>query len=316
MKLLTGTIESIEAVNVNSVEVFDIGVQDNHNYFIFPPGGGSGVLVHNCQRGSATIHAKVISKFACKYKWGLSGTPQRKDRRDIIAKRLMGPILHKTDTERLVPHLELVPTNVTTERDYKTWVYMIRFLEEHPQRLKLIAQWAIKDAKAGHMILLPMTRIKVVRALTEAINRMAGEDGPIAAAFYGGVKKEDRDKIIQKARNYKIKVIVGNTRLISTGINIPRASCLYQCTPSSNIPNAEQRFSRILTPYAGKPNPLIRVFADEMKVVKACFRAEYWRCLYKMFRPTMTDDTRDKLMVWMNRSPKKKFDTFRAGGKI
>lgn len=274
------------------------------------------MVVDEVHRGNSTVHARVISKFACKYKWGLSGTPQRKDKKHVIVKRLMGPILHKTDTERLVPRIELVPTNVSTERDYKTWVYMIRFLEEHPQRLKLIAKWALRDVKAGHLVLIPMTRIKVVRALTAAINRMSEEEEPIAAAFYGGVQKADRDRIIQRARNYKYKVIVGNTRLISTGINIPRASCLYQCSPSSNMPNAEQRFSRILTPYSGKPNPLIRVFADEMKVVKACFRAEYWGVLYRMFRPRMDEDTRDKLYTWMNKTPRKGFDSFKAGGAI
>jgi hypothetical protein len=87
--------------------------------------------------------------------------------------------------------------------------------------------------------------------------------------------------------------------MLSEGINIPRASCIYQVTPSSNSPKAEQRFSRILTPWENKPTPVIRVFGDEMKVVRSCFRNEFWNVLWKLFRPVMTTETKDKLFDWM-----------------
>lgn len=267
------------------------------------------LIVDEVHKANATQHAKVVSKMVCKYKWGLSGTPQRKDNRHVIVKKLIGPILHKTETKRLVPEIQFVDTGVTTSHNYTIWAYMIRFLESNPRRCKLIAEWAVKDANKGHLVLIPFTRIATVKAVTEAINRIAGEK--IAAAFYGGVPKFERDRIIQDARRYRIKVMVGNIRMISTGINIPRASCLYQCSPTSNMPNAEQRFSRILTPYEGKPQPMIRVFGDNMKVVQACFRAEYWRVLDRLFKPIMTNETREMLLQWM-KGKKSEFD----GGKI
>jgi superfamily II DNA or RNA helicase len=276
------------------------------------------MIVDEVHRGAATEHARVISKFACKYKWGLTGTPARKDSKYIVIKRLIGPILHKTETPRLVPRIEFVPTNVLTSRDYKVWTYMIRFLETNPKRLKLIAEWAVKDAKAGHMVLIPLARVDSIKALTAAINRIAGDDVPIAATFYGGLPKPERDETIQRARKYHIKVVVGNIKMLSEGINIPRASCLYQCTPSSNMPKAQQRFSRILTPMEGKPKPVIRVFADDMKVVRSCFRNEFWNVLWKMFKPVMTQETKDALFDWMNGKTEKKhrMDNMKVGKSL
>ncbi len=260
------------------------------------------LLVDEVHKGNAKAFAKVISQFVCKYKIGLTGTPKRKDERHVIVKKLMGPILHETTTERLVPRVVLTKSPIASAKDYRIWAYMVRYLETHPQRMRLIAEKALHDVANDHLVLIPLSRVASIKALTMAINRLAGKD--VAEAFYGGIPKDSRDKVIENARRYKTKVVVGNIKMLSTGINIPRASCLYQCTPTSNMPNAEQRFSRILTPWEGKPQPLIRVFADDMKVVQSCFRAEFWGALNKLFKPVMTEETREKLYAWMNGSKK------------
>jgi superfamily II DNA or RNA helicase len=163
---------------------------------------------------------------------------------------------------------------------------MVSSLENDPQRLKLIAKYALEDRAAGHMVLIPLTQVKPIRKLIAEINKQAGRR--VAFPFYGALKKEIRDKTIEYARNYKIKIIVGNTKLLSTGINIPRASCLYDVAMSSNLENCEQRVSRILTPWDDKPQPLLRIFLDEMNVRKRCLSNEWWRCVVPKFKPEMT----------------------------
>src|SRR5690606_6617704 len=177
---------------------------------------------------------------------------------------LFGPIIHETEVKQLRPTVELTTTKFVYTAKRPRWDQIVSSLDNNPKRLRLIAETAIRDAKAGHMILIPLTRVKAVKALTMAINRIAGKQ--IAAEFHGGVSKDTRIATIQKCRDYKIRVLVGFIKMISTGINIPRASCLYEVTLSSNIPNAEQRFKRILTPYDDKPPPMVRYFLDNMKV--------------------------------------------------
>jgi superfamily II DNA or RNA helicase len=254
------------------------------------------MVVDEVQTASAPEFAQVINTFVVKRKYGLSGTPERKDEQHWIAEKLIGKIFFETKAERWVPNVEVNWTGLSGKMP-TNWTYMVKKIEANPDRLKLIAKQAIKDVKAGHMVLIPFQRVEVINALTLAINKMAGEK--IAESFYG--KTKGRKELIQRARKYETKVIVGQLRLLSTGINIPRASCLYEVTMSSNIPKAEQRFARVLTPYEGKPFPLIRYFLDDVDVRRNCLRNEFFKCLWPMFRPRMSAQTKEQLYGYMSK---------------
>lgn len=251
------------------------------------------MVVDEIHTANADRYSKTVSKLQCEYKWGLSGTPERKDRREIIVEHLVGPILHETSVKQLQPRVAVTKTEYKYDRKNPRWDQIVSSLDNNPKRLKLIAEQAIKDAKAGHMVLIPLTRVKAVKVLTQAINRIA--DRKLAAEFHGGISKDKRIKTIQLCRDYKIKILVGNAKMISTGINIPRASCLFECTLSSNVPNAEQRFKRILTPYDDKPPPLIRYFLDDFGIRRNCMKNEYWNCLVPRCKPIVSDKVRELL---------------------
>lgn len=290
---MSNKITNIEFLGRTEEEVYDIEVQDNHNYCV----GTVPTLVHNCHTSAAPEYAKVINSLNCQYIIGLSGTPERKDQRDKIMRQLVGPDLYEAKVPRLRPQVKLTRTEYSAKTNGRqSWVRMVSNLEKNPQRLKTIAKWAIKDVKDGHMVLIPFAQVTPIKALTKAINILAGKE--IAKPFWGGLAGKvkyngklikRREAYIQGAREYKVKVLVGNIKLLSTGTNIPRASCLYEVTMSSNMPNAEQRFSRILTPYEGKPQPIIRYFLDNSDVRRKCMRTEYWNVLAKKFRPIISD---------------------------
>jgi superfamily II DNA or RNA helicase len=160
-------------------------------------------------------------------------------------------------------------------------------MENDPKRLKVIATQAAQDIEAGHMVLIPMAQVKPISKLVNLINIAAGRQ--VAYPFTGKEDKATRDSTIQRARDYKIKCLVGTTKILSVGINIPRASMLYETVLSSNLPNAEQRFARVLTPMEGKPAPVIRFFLDNFKIRKNCMRNEFWNCLVPKYKPIISD---------------------------
>lgn len=245
------------------------------------------LCVDEVHMGAANKFASFISKMNVKYKIGLSGTPNRKDGRFKLVRALLGPNIYEAKVERLKPRVALVRTQyVKSYRGKVLWTTMVKSLETDPKRLKLIAEWAIKDAKNGHMVIIPLSQIAPIKALTMAINKMAGKK--MAHAFYGGLKKDVRKKMIQDARTYKVRILVGNSKLVSTGTNIPRASCLYEVAMSSNVENCEQRVSRILTPYEDKPPPLLRIFLDESNVRKRCMSNEWFQCIKPKFKPVIS----------------------------
>ena len=244
------------------------------------------MVVDEIHTGAATKYASILAKLNTEWTVGLTGTPDRKDGKWVLMEKLIGKPLYQVKVERLKPTVRLVRTEFK-DRGGKQWATLVNQLESDPKRLKLIAKHALQDVNQGHMVLIPMARVKCIKALTMAINRLAGED--IAEAFYGGVKKEKRSTVIEKARKYKVKVIVGQSKLISTGINIPRASAIYDVSYSSNIPNCIQRVSRILTPWEDKPPPLLRIFLDDTNVRKACLRNEWWQCMKPKFKPIISE---------------------------
>lgn len=270
------------------------------------------LICDEVHRSSAAGHAKVVGQFACRYKLGLSGTPKRKDGKHIVGRHLFGPVIHQTDVARLKPHVEFHWTG--TKCTASTWVGIVNKVEFDKKRQKMIAEMAIKDAKAGHMVLIPLARVRSIKEVTKLINEIAGET--LAYEFYGALKKDIRDQRIAEARKYNIKILVGNIGLISVGINIPRASALYVVTPTSNIYNCEQRVSRILTPDKGKGQPLLRIFADDSGPARSCFRNEFFNCIHPMFKPSMSGDTYVKIKGWVNKKKGMDFTEQKIGGSF
>lgn len=275
------------------------------------------LVLDEVQFSAALEFSRVLGTFNCKYKYGLSGTPERKDTLEWVTYKLMGSIFYENKVQRLKPRIEIVyPPHVG--KLPQSWVYAVNKLEKHPERLKFIAQEAVKDIKAGHTVLIPMQRVPVIKALAEAINRIM--DKNVAIAFHGGVSKSKRVKnnrkeIIDKMRQRKFRCMVGTVSLVSTGINIPPASMLYQTTPSSNLPKADQRFSRVLTPYEGKPQPVFKYFADDIDMVRSCMRAEHFGCVWTTFRPQIDPKTKVKLDDYF-RNRKTRGPNEYAGGYI
>lgn len=245
-------------------------------------------IVDEVHMGAAENFAICMSKLNVRYKIGLSGTPSRKDRRYIIAESLIGPIIYVAKVKQLRPQVRLTKTAYTkTSKGRPQWATMVKHLETDPKRLMLIAKCALKDVRDGHMILIPLSQITPIKALVKAINRLAGKK--IAHEFHGSVKKPLRKQLIEDARNYKVRILVGNAKLVSVGINIPRASCLYDCFMSSNLENAEQRTARILTAYDGKPPPMLRIFLDDYNVRRNCLRTEWYGAVVPKFKPILTE---------------------------
>lgn len=265
--------------------------------------------VHLCP---ALQTSRVLAQFNTTYRVGLTATPARKQEGLMqIIFDLIGPVVFQAKVERLVPRVEVLESdlvfNIGKSGDF---VRFINKMEYSKQRIQIIAKRVCKAVEEGHMVLVPVMRVKTVGLLVKAINEYAEQK--IAQPFYGGMKKDYRDRVVEEARTYKCKVLVGNTKLLSTGLNIPRASCLMETALSSNIPNAEQRTARILTPFEGKPEPLIIYLLDDSDIMRSTRRKEWWQCVQPKFKPRMTQKTREHLMNWF---AKKSTDRSYQGGR-
>lgn len=260
------------------------------------------VMVDEVHLGTALETSRILSRFNATFRIGLSGTPEKKvECLFQIVYDLVGPIIYEAKVLRLKPRVELVPTECTKEikgMGDAAFTNFVTAIERDTKRCRIVAQRIVQAVNQKHMVLLPVMRVKTVDVMVAAINKFAGKR--IAAPFYGTMNKDLRKKTIEWAREYKVKVLVGNTKLISVGLNIPRASCIVErFCPSSNVPNCDQRVSRILTPMEGKPNPLILYLLDNSKIMRATAKNEWWKCIHVRHNPLMSGEDRARLMEWL-----------------
>lgn len=268
------------------------------------------VIIDEVHGVPAIQTARVLSRFNSRYTLGLSGTPDRKSGDYVIAEDLVGPVVYEAKVDRLRPAVEVL----RTPGEYKTkmmgnagFTYLVSKLENNTPRRNAIVREAIKRSKQGHLVLIPMTRVESILKYTRDINE---EMGPkYALPFYGGITKEQRTSFIEAARQYKCKIVVGNIALLATGLNIPRASCLIDIGINSNLPKATQRFSRILTPFEGKPNPLIIFPLDDCDIMRKTRRNEFWNALMA-FNPIVNKETQSELNAYFSSSKKNRYDDY------
>ncbi len=232
------------------------------------------VAVDEAHRVGATTFATVLNQFYARYRFGVTGTVERKDGRHKITKQIIGPVVAKTLVEALTPLVLVKDTGIKLKRDPKMWVYKMKALCDSKPRNDMIVQRCLKDVKAGHSVVIPLIFTKHIHQIVREINEAA--ESPIAEAFVGGgaeKHKEVRRKILARAKSGETKVIVGTRSLLQLGLNVPKWSAMMEVIPISNKPNLLQETSRVRTPLEGKRRPIVRLFYDSaMPASVACAR--------------------------------------------
>ena len=298
-------IHSIKTVKLTKpTTLYDIGVDGNNNYFVYDNTLSTGVLVHNCHGTSSNTGLKIINSLNTRYLLGLTATPDRKDGRYFLTDLTLGPVIHETAAESLKPSVEVVKTEFKTE--HANWTYGQRAIEKDEDLNELIIKHVIADVQAGHSIIIPVYFVSHCLDLTKAINKaaVAADMDKIAVSFDGSMKKMDRQKAIKDMRTGKKKVLVGLKQIVSTGVNIGCASAIYEFVPSSNLPKAEQRLSRVLTPMPGtdKLHPIVKYFLLNTSSAKACLRNELNNVLIKVLGARMSDFTKQTLKQYLSKN--------------
>lgn len=234
------------------------------------------VITDEVHKAAATCFSQVISKLYPRYMFGVTATVERKDGRHFIIKNLIGPVVAESKRESLPVKVYVQQTTVKF-REFKLWIYFLRYLANHKERNEQIVKNIVADVRKGHSVVVPVFFKTHVFELIKMINDEYGSK--IAEAFVGGTdakNKQHRLDILDRARKRKTLVIVGIRRLLQLGLDITPWSSLHEVTPISNKPNLKQETSRIRTPDPSgkKLDPVIRFYVDiAMPQSLGCFRS-------------------------------------------
>ena len=208
-------IKQIYRIKRESEPVYNLTVEDNHNYFC------NGILVSNChQLKKMNNVAKYIRKMRTNIRFGLTGTLPEEEVDVWQTKGITGPVLASEDIVDLQARgvianvslhcvrLMLPDKNLQVENDYHgEW----SFNETHTGSNQLITTFV--NRLKGNTLLL-FSHVEHGKKLFQLIENSEKH------LIYGKTELEDRETARALMETKTGMVIVANMACFSTGINI------------------------------------------------------------------------------------------------
>lgn len=244
------------------------------------------VAIDECHRFGSETFRDAIVMFPARYRIGVTATPYRKDKQEIVFFSHIGEIACVGESRKMKPIIQFVKTPVVMDSRLSRKLRLnnktvgltncINYLAKHEARNRKIAKLLIDASQAGRKILVLSGRrehLETLRYLTKIEARKRGVN--VTVAFYVGGMSERELKI---AENHQI--LLGTYAMAKEGLDIPSLDTLFLVTPISDI---EQAVGRILRVYEGKKEPMVVDFIDNIGICQGLARKrakEYRRLGY------------------------------------
>ena len=285
-KLISTRIKSIERVNKMET-VYDIEVEDNHNFIIKIADIDkiNGVIVHNCHHTASRVFSNSLYKTGAKYTIGLSATPTRADKLEIVTNWYLGDMMYREDmreNKQVVAKMIYYKSDNILFKEKMGWmkgrgmaintIKMLSnlcILKERTQHIIDIINELRKDPERKILILSERkTHIHEMKNIIDAkikcdIDAGIIEENEIKTYLYiGDSKKKER----KEAEMYG-DILFATYQLAQEGLDIERLNTIILATPKKNIIQSIGRIMRKILK-TGDTRPLIIDFSDVLSVYK------------------------------------------------
>ncbi len=225
------------------------------------------VIADECHNCPACQFYTVINGLNCRYKYGLSATPQRRDSLEFMIHACLGKIVGKISEDELQG--KVLPVKVKTIQhpfsgNPESWGAFINILIDDDSRNEVIINLARQQTKPT-IILCSQVRH------CEILTTMAQQAGLAPLLIHGQLPDKVRTARMQQAMNARL--VIGTSQLLSEGIDLPPLEVLIFASPMSAVIRKEgdpaatkliQSIGRIRRPYPGK------TFAKVYDLVDRC----------------------------------------------
>ncbi len=237
------------------------------------------VIFDECHHVPADSFYEIAMKLPnAFFRYGLSATPWRSDRSDLMIEAALGAKLVVVNSTELIKQgflvpprvtmFEVLPTNRRLARNF-TKVYQSEIVE-NSERNHLIAEVAAHCASRGRSVLILVNQIKHGHNLEQLI------DG--AVFIHGGNPSEVRSKALEELRQKKNHILIATT-LADEGLDLPSLDALILAGAGKSETRALQRVGRVLRPSPGKSAAIIVDFFDQCLYLQK--HSEYRFEIYK-----------------------------------
>ena len=225
-----------------------------------------------------TCFRVAMNTDLARYRYGLSATPYRADRQDMVIEAALGPKVAVFNASYLIERDYLVPPrvefihipgkNIPEDRGYSD-VYQSQIINNR-KRNGIIARKAKELCGQGVSVLILVNQIKHGEILNDMI--------PDSVFVQGSDSAAKRKKALDHLRKKKLLVMIATT-LADEGLDVPSLGCVILAGGGKSETKALQRIGRALRPHAGKTEALIFDFFDNAK-----YLCDHSRRRYEIFQ--------------------------------
>ena len=247
------TVSKKEEVKPKYKPVYNITVEDNHNYII---GEGAKVLVSNCHRASSNTFQEFLSAFGCPLKYGFSASPNNGNFLNYAKIRQFfgSPCIDVSSSELVEnevmakPIIKLIEVNHAETINYPSAYDELVHNEDRNNAIAKIASMY----EDGVAILI--THIEHGEILQEKI--------PGLVFIKGETPLVERMKILKDFNEGKIKKIVGSN-ILNEGISITNMKVLIMASGNKGLAQTTQKIGRVLRISKDKKEGIFYDFIDK-----------------------------------------------------
>jgi len=271
-------VKNIKTKNIKSQNVYNITVDDHHNYLV-----GAGYLVGNCHNASQDRYQEVLKRWDFEYRYGFSATPFNKKNKlkmykvkawlgdeicNIPAAHLIEqgylakPIITFINVDKVINNvkrqktIKLVDEDGEFLRDEEGKICKQKkiWYEKVEKTLEPDAQWMTVERSA---IVHNIYRNKMIKTLAnnlkgtvlalvkyvETHGEKLHQEMNDALFLSGKDKLKERDLAVEMLENNEIKTIIAST-IFDEGISIDNISNVIMCGGGQSYEKTLQRIGR------------------------------------------------------------------------
>ena len=299
-QLIIGQVINIIKSFKNDQFVYDIEVEDNHNFF------ANSVLVHNCHHlpcdSLGTIGRWCVNAY---YRIGVSATPWRDDKSDLLIDAVcnrLRPEMKVTASE-LIQEGYITPCQIYWVKEDQifpgtnyTYVYRDAIMLNVHRNMNIIKiAYQMRKAKDATVLIL-IQRVEHGAILLQLLQQYINDSSFMLEVSGMGIKTTSvkvneieflsgsdpapkRNAVLQAMREKKCKILLATT-IFDEGMDVPSIDTVILAGAGKSSTRALQRIGRALRKYPGKENAYIFDFKDKTPIFLRQARAR--NKLYKM----------------------------------
>lgn len=249
--------------------VFDIEVEDNHNFVI---GNNAsyidGPVVSNCHHMGAQVFSRALFKVNFKYSLGLSATVSRKDGLSKVFKWFLGDIVYKAKAKQSDDVKVIIKYFYESEPEYS---HIPLLYNGKPNISRLINQ-VCSYAPRTQMLVEELEKVLKVESDREVIilsdrrNHLQEIESCLRSKglnkigyYVGGMKQSDLKESEEQ------NILLGTYNMVSEGFDLPKLNTLVLASPKSDVEQSVGRIQRQLKEDR-KYTPLIIDIVDQFSL--------------------------------------------------